>query len=375
MEPGHGYLGLGDLNIQPFDAKNPEPTYRYCLEKMREKSANGRNTFMIARVPSNKVLKKECGMDLKKLIQEEFKFDVWEYDSVTKKCKDSAMKSFHDLEKEPLKPTVILIKGMGRCGNNIPVKHILFGIETSFDPNSDTILQALIGRFLGYHNNTELVVFVTKEFYDSGDIEKTIAFFNKDISQIPNYARNVIPKRDCVKQKETAMVNVDNEKGSPIMPIRLDVPSNVVENVLLSKKKNSIEERLVYVREWLQDMNCYDTQNSEEVMDELWGQLEKEKVCIRVSKVGEDFAVSKKVPSIIVEANEKGIPKALGSGKGSLYGEFTLHVFVDDSFQYLGFHKGDVYLDGRTKKAFVSDMSRILPRTTGRELFSRQTFE
>jgi len=64
----------------------------------------------------------------------------------------SDIKDIKELEKEPEMKTMIFVSGKLRCGKSIPKKYVSTIIETSHNPNTDTILQGLIGRCCGYYN-------------------------------------------------------------------------------------------------------------------------------------------------------------------------------------------------------------------------------
>ena len=83
------------------------------------------------------------------------------YDSETKHTQANSMQSMDELAVAPLRNTVIFIRGMCRMGKRVPKDHISFVIETSKDSDTDVVLQALMGRMFGYHDNMNIKVYIS----------------------------------------------------------------------------------------------------------------------------------------------------------------------------------------------------------------------
>ncbi len=67
------------------------------------------------------------------------------------------------MENVPLEATVVHICGRFRMGQVVPKRNIAMVYEQSNDPNTDTILQGLLGRMCGYHSagaNTDISVYL-----------------------------------------------------------------------------------------------------------------------------------------------------------------------------------------------------------------------
>jgi hypothetical protein len=60
------------------------------------------------------------------------------------------------LEDEPAKPSIVLLKGKLRAGKVVPKTRIGFVWEDSKSPNTDTIVQSLLGRMCGYKFGDEM---------------------------------------------------------------------------------------------------------------------------------------------------------------------------------------------------------------------------
>jgi hypothetical protein len=85
------------------------------------------------------------------------------YDSNTKHNQPGSMQSMDELAVAPHFNTVILIRGMCRMGKRVPKEHISFVVETSKSSKTDTVLQALLGRMFGYHDNMNIRVYISRK--------------------------------------------------------------------------------------------------------------------------------------------------------------------------------------------------------------------
>jgi hypothetical protein len=56
-----------------------------------------------------------------------------------------------DLETAPVRPTIVFLKGLLRCGKVVPKAHIGLVWEDSVGVRADTVLQSLLGRMCGYY--------------------------------------------------------------------------------------------------------------------------------------------------------------------------------------------------------------------------------
>ena len=95
-------------------------------------------------------------MVLARIIAEEngWAFKIYDAEHVArgKKTHDiTIMQSLDELAVAPLQSTIIFIRGMCRMGKVVPKQHLRFVMETARQPNTDTVLQGLLGRACGYH--------------------------------------------------------------------------------------------------------------------------------------------------------------------------------------------------------------------------------
>jgi len=96
------------------------------------------------------------------------------------------------LERAPKYKTLIIIKGMCRMGQVIHKEHLSFVMETSFDSNTETVIQGLLGRTLGWHNFL-IKVFINDIIVNRDDIGKYVGFLQGS-NVLPKKARNVTKK-------------------------------------------------------------------------------------------------------------------------------------------------------------------------------------
>jgi hypothetical protein len=84
-----------------------------------------------------------------------WKYRVIDSESIsdTRHEHDEDYDPINDLNDSPDHNTLIFIRGMYRMGKVVPKPHIAFIMETSKEPNTDTVLQGLIGRMCGYGIN------------------------------------------------------------------------------------------------------------------------------------------------------------------------------------------------------------------------------
>jgi hypothetical protein len=83
---------------------------------------------------------------------------------------------------------VIFIRGMCRMGKRVPKDHISFVVETSKGSKTDTVLQALLGRMFGYHDNMNIRVYISRKI-QLDDIRRYV-----DMMESPDHDLQVMPR-------------------------------------------------------------------------------------------------------------------------------------------------------------------------------------
>jgi len=117
------------------------------------------------------------------------------YDSETKYHQANSMQSMDELAVVPERNTLILIRGMCRMGKRVPKEHISFVIETSKDSDTDTVLQALLGRMFGYHDNMNIRVYISRNIHLAEIVSYVCMMENPDdvpLQTMPRRGKNLI---------------------------------------------------------------------------------------------------------------------------------------------------------------------------------------
>ena len=117
------------------------------------------------------------------------------YDSETKYHQANSMQSMDELAVVPERNTLILIRGMCRMGKRVPKDHISFVMETSKDSDTDTVLQALLGRMFGYHDNMNIRVYISRNIHLAEIVSYVCMMENPDdvpLQTMPRRGKNLI---------------------------------------------------------------------------------------------------------------------------------------------------------------------------------------
>lgn len=144
----------------------------------------------------------------------------------------------------PVCPTLILIKGKLRAGCVLTNKqHIGWIWENSKAPNTDTVMQGLMGRCCGYNSNIGIEMYVSPRLFEGekNEIQAYIDMLNEE-RIIPRYGNHIVPHR----QKKTD----DDEEFKYSRPtIAFDMKNEMRERILCGNMKLSSEfQRLLIQR-------------------------------------------------------------------------------------------------------------------------------
>lgn len=111
--------------------------------------------------------------------------------SVFDSSNKSTMKQIDELNNAPDNHTIVLLKGKCRMGKVVPKQHIAFCMETSKEPNTDVILQGLLGRMCGYHNYTNVEIYISNKILNSGELHSYVAYIRDELI-MPQCATNLL---------------------------------------------------------------------------------------------------------------------------------------------------------------------------------------
>jgi hypothetical protein len=104
------------------------------------------------------------------------------------------------LHTAPPKNTLVFIKGALRMGKQVSKKHIGFVFETTGSPNTDTILQGLLGRMCTFEPIPHIRIYIHSNILVMGELEKYIEFIKElenglPLTTIPSKAMNIKNKK------------------------------------------------------------------------------------------------------------------------------------------------------------------------------------
>jgi hypothetical protein len=126
-------------------------------------------------------------------------------------------REFPCLEVAPTQPTIVLIKGTLRCGKVVPKKHIGIVWEDSHDPDTDVIIQSLLGRMCGYEFSAQKpeiycarpLLEHAQALLDQNELERHVMM----PVLLPRYARNLLAGRVARGPREG--------ERNPCVPLRI----------------------------------------------------------------------------------------------------------------------------------------------------------
>ena len=154
MESGQGYIGVTDLMREGsfhFEAENIRPDdYSHIVSVLRNNKYN--NKYIIIRTAEA-----EQHQAMMKTIA---KSTGYKYRYIFGGGSEDIC--IEDLDDEPDQRTIVHICGRFRMGQVLPKRNIGMVYEQSKNPNSDTILQGLVGRMCGYEGaHTDVDIYVS----------------------------------------------------------------------------------------------------------------------------------------------------------------------------------------------------------------------
>jgi len=233
MRPGNGYRGVKWFtdNNKIIGYDDWETSLRTALRNKKDEG-----NWAILRVRGNEqfeVAERIC-------IREEWV--IRNYDQ-----ENSDISSMKDLQNKPNTASIVILRERCRMGTVVPKEHLAFVFETSTVSKTDTMLQGLLGRACGYHNNDTLLIYLNRQLIESGEIDTYIEFCEGGENAIPTNAKNVI---GTVNTREPVVVNRNNMQLYPIIPIHIprhciseeskfeDIPSVIIDIIYTLSESN-----------------------------------------------------------------------------------------------------------------------------------------
>lgn len=283
--------------------------------------------------------------------------------------KSSQLQNIQELEDEPQENTVIVMKGKCRMGKVVPKQFIAFCMETSKNPNTDVVLQGLLGRMCGYHSYNDIEIHLSNNVVESTEgsteFERYIRYIESN-DVIPRKADNIVSGKTITKSSL-----------HPIIPIKIrfnEFPEDVRSEV--QAVFNEIYENS---RVRVYDDDIVQNYNNRQQTDELVRRLAMMSTRKMIVKIIDGQRSYVNVPRIINESIRTQTPKSLGSSCGiEAEDSETVVIWVfNEDYEDYNIEQGDVFIDARTvendpkiKRKTIE--TRMIPLTTKRETFYRR---
>ena len=307
------------------------------------------------------------------------------YDSDTKYTQPGSMQSMDELAVAPECNTVIFIRGMCRMGKRVPKDHISFVVETSKGSKTDTVLQALLGRMFGYHDNMQIRVYISRrvKMEDIQNYVRMMEAADDELLIMPRTGKNLIAgPNQCVngwyynvpivirhRHNTNNHANADDDAMDPnadeydrdlaIQAIQAAFESGDAENHNCAEQTAEIREQVTRLTAEPHRMNhMY-------FVNRATGRLN---------------VTYRDVPKKVRESIDDGVPMNPNSpGCGFESNEvdgLQINVWRCNTNQYSqshGFHRGDLIMHTRTRVSSPQQQLHVrIPHTTGLETFSTQ---
>ena len=389
LEPGSTYYGVTDMlengNIVGFESEDWRETLISALRRAADADAHKYALIRMTAAPSTsgkKGMTEEEAEDLEsiRLARDIATSAGWTCrfcDSDVERNPSSKI-NICDLEQAPDENILVFLKGKCRMGQVVPKQHIAFGMETSKHPNTDVILQSLLGRFCGHHSSKNIMVYLPAAIVSSGELEKYVRMCcglseRRAIESIPGKAKNIVSGGtvkndfDRIIPLKFKRIALDAETGT------FKKHDILIRDIECAFNEHSSDSHAMCVFE-LENLN------SMEQYSEIKQRFLMENAIVKSHKMDYNVATEKgnktykTFPQKIFNSIQQRQPLLLGASSGCIdkeTGEILSRIYICyDNYPEFDFHKGDVFLITLTTKTDDSTDDVIIPKTTGREIFS-----
>lgn len=306
------------------------------------------------------------------------------YGIVVKRC-DSGAEEFNMVELDTAPEdshVIVVVKERCRMGDSLDKPHIGFGMETSVDANTDTMLQALPGRLSGYNANRSTKIYIPENIIISGELDRYMRFIDnlrdqRQMDSLPEKAMNI-------EKGKTVKIKVGGQK--PIIPLKFKVDGIAREYFgrELDKKGNPrIDSRHLITADIIPALknmvldNFIDNNNKDDKI-KIWEKLKEAKdddgngkfpVIVKVLCPG--HTTYKRVPSNLYNSFVNGVITPIGSETNCI----SVYIFgTNDYKDSYGFKKNDMFINVTVEadEKYVTSRKRTnyIPKTSGKEVFS-----
>jgi hypothetical protein len=235
-------------------------------------------------------------------------------------------------------------------------------METSNEPNTDVILQGLLGRMCGYHSYNDIEIHLSNNVVESTDgsteFERYVRYIEfNDV--IPLKANNIVSIKTITKSSLHQIIPIKIKFDETPEDIRAEIQA--VFNEIYTNSTVSVYDNVV--------QNYNNRQQSDELVRRL-AMMRTRKMIVKRVKGQSSYA---NVPRIINESIRTRTPKGLGSACGIKANDnetVVIWVFEEDQEDY-NVKQGDIFIDARTVENDPTE-TRKVPHTTGKESFYRR---
>ena len=298
------------------------------------------------------------------------------YDSETKYHQANSMQSMDELAVAPQCNTVIFIRGMCRMGKRVPKDHISFVIETSKDSDTDTVLQALLGRMFGYHSNMNIRVYVSNKV-DLAEIDDYVRMMENPLQSMPRRGKNLVAGPKCCVNGWYYNVPFivragagDDERDDPnAEEYETDLTISAIQSAFASGavENHNCPEQTAEIREQIMRLTA-----EPDRMNHMY---------FRHRHTGNFNKTYTDMPDKLRDSIAQRIPLNAGSSAGCGFQSneedgMQVNVWRCNTNQFIqshGFRHGDLIVHTRTRVPSSQQPLHVrIPRTTGLETFSTQ---
>jgi hypothetical protein len=282
--------------------------------------------------------------------------------------KSNQLQNIQELEDEPEENTVIVMKGKCRMGKVVPKQFIAFCMETSNNPNTDVILQGLLGRMCGYHSYNDIEIHLSNNVVESTDgsteFERYVRYIELN-DVIPRKANNIVSRKTITKSSLHQIIPIKIKFDKTPEDIRAEIQA--VFNEIYNNSTVSVYDDIV--------QNYNNRRQTNELVRRL-AMMSTRKMIVKRFNGQRSYA---NVPRLINDSITNRTPKGLGSSCGIKANDnesVVIWVFEEDYEDY-NIKCGDVFIDARTVEndpeiKRKTTETRMIPRTTKRETFYRK---
>ena len=380
LEPAEGYKGprhfLEAGAIRQFDPRlSPAEV---VAQAIRESPLTAAAKYAIVRVRDSKATDNMSAC-IRAATEHGWAHRV--YDSETKYHQPGSMQSMDELAIAPQQNTVIFIRGMCRMGKRVPKEHISFVVETSKDSKTDVVLQGLMGRMFGFHNNMDIKIYISGNI-DLGEIENYVRMMENPcdvpLQTMPRNGKNLVAGSDDLNPewynnipiivRRQQMADDDDDEEDPnaeeyerdltIQAIQAAFESGAIENHNCAEQTAEIRQQILQLTAEPRRMN------PRNFVDPANRSL---------------YPTYAEMPDKLRNFIDQRMPFNTGSSGGCGFNsneEMQVNVWRCNTNQFSqthGFHRGDLIVHTRTRAPNAQQqLNARIPRTSGLETFSTQ---